>query len=210
MSRLLTAFAFLLSTGLVAIEAETKAPPLVKNLGGCFSVNYRFVEDGKHDYEIPNKQVPVVYEWITVKDNDKGAHVVQHYGVYQGDETGKFATMVHFQEHWSTDGKVWEQKVQSPSGAPRYTCTSAVRFGQLHCSSAKAPKPQRDTKRKDYDYLNRTQTIQSTPAGFVQSEQNDKVKKDGTIVATEVGWIEYRRLAGEKAKVCDDAKKEFP
>ncbi len=211
MTRLLIALT-LATSPLFAVEAESKAPALIKNLGGCFSVSYRFVEDGAHDYELPHpKMMPVVNEWITVKDNEKGAHVVQHYGVYQGD-AGKFETMLHFREEWSQakDGSGWTQNVLSPSGSPRYSCTSPERKGQIRCQATSAPKPQRDIKRKDYDKLVRTTMLQTTPLGWVQSEMNDKVKKDGTLVATELGWIEYRKLSGDKAKVCDDAKKEFP
>ncbi len=198
--------AMILASGLA--YGESKAPALIKNLAGCFSVSYRFVENGKYDYEIPNKSMPVVYEWITVKDDTKGAHIAQHYGVYKND-AGKFETMVHFYEEWtSPKANYWVQRVISPSGVPRYTCESAERFGQLACQSKGAPKPVRDTNRKDYDVLNRGTTLQITPLGWVQNEINDKVKKDGTVVATEVGWIEYRRL--EDDSVCADAKKEFP
>jgi hypothetical protein len=58
------------------------------------------------------------------------------------------------------------------------------------------------------DLLNRISTIQITPKGWVQSEMNDKVTKEGKVVPTEVGWIEYRRTADDSP--CDEAKKLYP
>jgi hypothetical protein len=80
-------------------------------------------------------------------------------------------------------------------------------MGQLHCSSSGAAKPTRD-QREVYDLLNRVSTIQITPKGWVQSEMNDKVTKEGKVVATEVGWVEYRRTADDSP--CDVAKKLYP
>ncbi len=204
MKKTLLISSFVLFLGYGSAQAsESKAPQMVKNIGGCFSVSYRFVEDGSHDYEIPK-----VHEWITVKDSEKGVPVVQHYGVYLNEETKKFETMVHFYEEWTTvDGKNFVQRVFGPSGNFRYECASPARFGQMQCQSKGAPRPLRDIKRKDYDKLNRGTTLQITPRGWVQNEINDKVKKDGTVVATEVGWIEYRRI---ESNICDVAKKEYP
>ena len=84
---------------------------------------------------------------------------------------------------------------------------SEVRMGQLHCSSPGAAKPIRDQSR-NYDLLNRVTTIQITPNGWVQDETNDKVTKDGKVVATEVGWVEYRRTTDDSP--CDEAKKAHP
>ena len=177
------------STGLTPVPA---VPSHIQNLQGCFQVSYRFVEDGIHDYEIKG-----ALEWITVTQVP-GRYVVTHYGL-----DGNTVTE-HFKEHWTrlSDTR-WRQQIGSPE-APRYTCESDVRFGQLRCASPGAAKPIRDRKRTDYDLLNRVSTIQVTPAGWVQSEVNDKVTKDGKVVATEVGWIEYRRTPDEAS--CQRAK----
>jgi hypothetical protein len=162
------------------------------NLQGCFRVSYRFVEDGRHDYEIKD-----ALEWITLKQQ-AGSYLIQHYGLI-----GREVTQ-HFTETWSLlpDGR-WRQDV----GPSRYTCVSEVRLGQLHCSSPGAAKPTRD-QREVYDLLNRVSTIQITPKGWVQSEMNDKVTKEGKVLATEVGWVEYRRIADDSP--CGMAKKLYP
>jgi hypothetical protein len=137
-------------------------------------------------------------EWITLKQQS-GAYLIQHYGLVRTGEV-----IQHFTETWSLlqDGR-WRQDV----GPSRYTCISEVRMGQLHCSSPGAAKPTRD-QREVYDLLNRVSTIQITPKGWVQSEMNDKVTKEGKVVATEVGWVEYRRTADDSP--CDVAKKLYP
>ena len=37
---------------------------------------------------------------------------------------------------------------------------------------------------------------------------NDKVTKEGKVLATEVGWVEYRRTSDDSP--CDMAKKLYP
>ena len=172
--------------------ALAAAPAHIQNLQGCFRVSYRFVEDGRHDYEIKD-----ALEWITLKQQS-AAYLIQHYGLI-----GREVTQ-HFTETWSLlpDGR-WRQDV----GPSRYTCISGVRMGQLHCSSPGAAKPTRD-QREVYDRLNRVSTIQITPKGWVQSEMNDKVTKEGKVLATEVGWVEYRRTADDSP--CDAAKRRYP
>ena len=177
-----------------AVHALSSSIPMhIQNLQGCFRVSYRFVEDGKHDYDIKD-----ALEWITLREQS-GAYVIQHYGVFSGE------IIQHFNETWSLlrDGH-WRQDV----GPSRYTCISELRMGQLHCSSPGAPKPIRDRGRDDYDVLNRVSTIQITPNGWVQSEMNDKVTNSGQVVATEVGWVEYRRTADDSP--CENAKKLHP
>ena len=176
-----------------AEDPPSSVPEHIQNLQGCFRVSYRFVEDGKRDYEVKD-----VLEWITLQ-RQSGAYLIQHYALIDGD------VMQHFNETWSVlgDGR-WRQDV----GPSRYTCISQVRMGQLHCSSPGAPKPIRDQARDDYDLLNRVSTIQISPRGWVQTETNDKVTKAGDVVATEVGWVEYRRIDDEPG--CENARKLHP
>ena len=185
-------FGIVLSGGCAPYALAASAPTHIQNLQGCFRVSYRFVEDGRHDLDIKD-----ALEWITL-EQQPGAYLIRHYGLIGGEVTQ------HFIETWSLlpDGR-WRQDV----GPSRYTCISEVRMGQLHCSSPGAAKPTRD-QREVYDLLNRVSTIQITPKGWVQSEMNDKVTKEGKVLATEVGWVEYRRTADESP--CDVAKKLYP
>jgi hypothetical protein len=186
-------FGIVLSGACAPCAPAASAPDHIQNLQGCFRVSYRFVEDGRRDFEIKD-----ALEWIALKQQP-GAYLITHYGLI-----GVGEVMQHYTETWSLlpDGR-WRQDV----GPSRYTCISEVRMGQLHCSSPGAAKPTRD-QRQLYDLLNRVSTIQITPKGWVQSEMNDKVTKEGKVVATEVGWIEYRRPADDAP--CDTAKKLYP
>src|SRR5271169_7100034 len=179
-------FGIVLSGACAPYALAASAPAHIQNLQGCFRVSYRFVEDGTRDYEIKD-----ALEWITLKQQS-AAYLIQHYGLIGGEVTQ------HFTETWSLlpDGR-WRQDV----GPSRYTCISEVRMGQLHCSSPGAAKPTRD-QREVYDLLNRVSTLQITPKGWVQSEMNDKVTKEGKVLATEVGWVEYRRTADDSP--CDE------
>jgi hypothetical protein len=184
---------FVLSGPCAASELASSPPAIIRNLQGCFRVSYRFVEDGTHDYEVKD-----FLEWITLK-RESDAYLIQHYGLLGGE------VIEHFYEAWTLLGNErWQQDV----GPSRYTCVSEARMGQLHCSSPGAPKPIRDRRRSDYDLLNRVSTIQITPKGWVQSEINDKVTKAGNVVATEVGWVDYRRAGDDSA--CENAKKLHP
>ena len=90
-----TTLAAALSVGIVLSDASaahalsSSTPMHIQNLQGCFRVSYRFVEDGKHDYDIKD-----ALEWITLREQS-GAYFIQHYGVF-GTEIGQ-----HFNETWS-------------------------------------------------------------------------------------------------------------
>lgn len=169
---------------LSATASAAVAPPQIQNLAGCFAVSYRFVEDGVHDKEIKG-----TYEEILFEARPDGTFFLQHYGIM--DQTKN----KHFGEIWqpATNGQ-WQQTILSPSGNPRYTCTSPFEFNQFKCAVANAPKPNRDRDRQDYETLDRDMILQITPKGWTQSETNIKRDHNGRAVSNELGWIEYRRV----------------
>ena len=58
-----TALIGIMLSGASALNAiASSAPAHIQNLQGCFRVSYRFVEDGKHDYEVKD-----VLEWIALE-----------------------------------------------------------------------------------------------------------------------------------------------
>ena len=169
------------SFSFASVNAEVAS--LLQQRGGCFDVSYRFVEDGAHD-----KTIASSIEAIEVNVNGDTV-TLQNWGVWDGGRTK------HWGEQWNqgTDGLA--MKVLGPSGLPRYFCHQVQKLDKsLMCSAQHAPKPVRDSARTDYDYLNRENTVHVTPSGWVQTEFNKKYKQDGTLVTTEVGWIEYKRI----------------
>jgi hypothetical protein len=180
------------SVGAFALSARADAPSprdVLGHLAGCFEVTYRFVEDGAHDLTITGSK-----EWIEPRAAtlQGAAFAYQHYGLYEGQ---KFK---HWSEEWVPSAEspnAWTQTVFSPGGRARYECKGTFDFLQIRCHVDNAPKPQRDIERTDYDTLDRDLTLQITPKGWVQNEINLKHMANGTPVATEVGWIEYVRVA---------------
>lgn len=156
-------------------------------LAGCFDVTYRFVEDGVHDYGPLTVTEEIVQEAPGGSTED-GATFVH----FQVTPTGR---MRHFSEVWTqlASGE-WNQRILMPSGAFHYECTAPVQQQQWRCAVPGAPKPRRDSARTDYANLDRENTVQMTPNGWVQAETNVKRGADGSTVSREVGWVEYRRI----------------
>jgi hypothetical protein len=164
--------------------AAEEPPGVLQHLAGCFEVSYRFVEDGVHDKDIRGD----LFEEITLEAQD-GVYAFQHYGIFKGRR------IKHWREEWrrNPDGS-FMQAVIGPFENLRYTCTAHFQFHQWRCATRGAPKPQRDRERADYQTLDRENTLQITPQGWVQAENNVKRTATGVAVANELGWNEYRRV----------------
>jgi hypothetical protein len=173
----------------VAQGSATPSEPL-KHLSGCFAVSYRFVENGVHDKNITGD----LFEEITVDAKD-GGWAFQHWGVFKGRR------IKHWREEWrrNADGS-FTQAVIGPFEDARYECTATFRFNQWRCATRGAPKPQRDRARTDYQTLDRENTLQITPRGWVQAENNVKRDAAGVAIANELGWNEYRRVDATKCE----------
>lgn len=179
--------------------AHAEPKDVIKNLSGCFKVTYRFVEDGARDTRFDLWQGEEYFEWISLKETNSSLRL-QHYGI------AATHAMKHWLEEWSeTPDHSWTQKVFNPSGTElRYECTAPLHFNQWRCRADHAAKPFiRDRERTDYETLERENTLQITPKGWIQVEVNNKVDKDGVTVSNEVGWNEYLRVDETK---CDSAK----
>ena len=184
----------LLAVSVIPHFAQADAPTtsdILKSLSGCFEVSYRYVEDGPHDLELKGN----LYEWITFQQ-DQGTLKFQHHGVSDGQ------IFKHWREEWrETSSGMWSQKVIGPFEDFRYECEAAFNFRQWRCVTLKSPKPLRDSKRTDYQYLDRENTLQITPNGWIQAENNTKKSADGKPITNELGWNEYRRIDDAKCKV---------
>jgi hypothetical protein len=174
-----------LSTQLVFADL----PQHIKNLTGCFKVDYRYYEDGKY-----NSQILGATERLDLSEKD-GIYSLQHMAFFEGQAA------THFREDWKEIGLGhWEQRIYGPDGSFRYQCVGKLELNQLTCSSDGAPKPRRDKDRKDYDVLDRVTTLQITDKGWAQVEINKKRTNAGTVVAKEVGWLEFVRTDEKNCK----------
>lgn len=162
-----------------------------KNLSGCFRVTFQFVEDGAND----QKFTPV-HEYVTL-DKKEGTYSLQHFLV-PDDQAFK-----HWREEWSNSGGMWNQKVIGPYEDFRYECSAPMTFNQWRCTAQNAAKSRRDKDRKDYKTLDRENTLQVTPKGWIHAENNTKRDAEGNAVSNELGWNEYERV---DEKFCAPAK----
>jgi hypothetical protein len=157
-------------------------------LGGCFRVSYQFVEDGKNDFFLRDALV-----YIKVEER-RGGFDVYHYVPHGGSSYHDF----DFTEEWRPAGSGrWTQRVTTPRGGLRYQGTGAWIFNQWEAHAFNADRPTRDEHR-DYDMLDRRNTVQITPQRWVQMESNVKRQWNGTLVASEVGWVQYERVPNEQ------------
>jgi hypothetical protein len=176
--------------------AAPAVPDAIRLQAGCFQVSYRFLEAGR-----PGGEPTTVKEWIALEAKDQGPVTLTHVGLFGGQPTW------YFQDVWSQrpDG-AWRLEVMGRNG-PRYRCEGKFVDNRLHCKAPGAAKPMRDQKRTDYDKLDRGISLLVGPKLWAVQEYNDKMKNDGTLVAVEVGLVEYQRLADND---CAVAHKLYP
>ncbi len=179
----------------------------IQQLAGCFEVTWRFVEDGRHDifsedYGLTNP----AKEWVGLRRTGEDAFQLQH-ALLVGPRP-----LPHWYEVWmrQPDTQHWTQEVwggtPGPDSEVRYGCTAPWVGNRWECHAGRAEKPLRDDER-DYDWLDRTNTLLVTPNGYVQNEHNRKMRSSGAFVASELGWITYTRIGEEQ---CADAAERFP
>lgn len=165
-----------------------EAPDFIRHLGGCFQVSYHYVEEG--DAVFPAYREGG-YEYVKLTQNDE-TYTLQHWGF-----GGK-----HWGQIWKrVKDDVWHQAVTDPFGKVRYECTGKLVTGkgvaQRRCEASGAPMPRRDRiAKRDYDVLDRVHVYNISEKAWQDVQQNAK-RKGEKIVATEIGWNEYRRVDDE-------------
>jgi len=174
-------------SSMAAIDQPTQA--ILEQMTGCFDVTYRYAEGAGHDWVFLAQRERIVdmSEQTLIK--------LQHYRLSNG------SLVKHWREEWSQNDGAWTQSVLGPDDSLQYACTSRLQKNQWHCAVPAAPKPFRDSRRTDYQTLDRDSVLQILPTGFVQSERNEKRGSTGDLVTTEVGWNEYRRVADDQCPV---------
>ena len=196
MNKILVMVGMAAISGLIGVSkasaADYQPTEVLKNLSGCFQVSYRYVEDDTHELDLKGD----LFEYVTYEARSS-SQFFQHYGIQENQ------AMKHWSEEWSTDAQGNQvQRVFSPSGVVRYTCTAPMVLNQFRCTTTGSPKPTRDWGRTDYVNLDRENTLQFTAKGWVQAENNIKRDAAGKMVSNEIGWNEYKRVDD---KNCDPA-----
>ncbi len=179
----------------------------IQQLAGCFEVTWRFVEDGIHDLFSPDYGLTnPTKEWVGFRHTEEHTFQLQHALFVEG------RPLAHWYEVWTqppgTDD--WRQEIwggtPGPESEVRYGCTAPWADSRWECHAGRAAKPLRDDRR-DYDWLDRTNILQVTPHGYVQNQDNRKMRENGEVVSSELGWVTYARLDDEQ---CAPATRRFP
>lgn len=175
----------------------------VERLAGCFSVTYRFVEDGVHD-SLGNEYglTEPITEWIELTRQDDRGLTLLHVSI-----TEDRRAVPHFHEVWTyhPDDESWTQEIWSRTPVDenrelRYRCTAPWELNRWECHAGKARKPFRDAgapfgfDRTDYEWLDRKNIVLVTQNGWVHNQHNKKLTEDDELVSYELGWITYRRV----------------
>ena len=203
---------FVVASGMVTVQAADRSPEQenIKRLAGCHAVTYRFYENGEQDnFNEKYGLATEIRELILLVEDEQDRVTLQHASI---NEEGK--PVSHWHEVWSHGPEGWTQAVYSrtpenPEKALRYQCTAKWSINQWHCAAGRATKPFRDSgapfgfMRRDYESLDRTNTILVTSKGWVQSESNKKIDSSGKLVGHELGFITYRKLNDEQCRKPD-------
>ena len=197
--------------GMAAAESEMAEAEHIVDMAGCFSVTYRFFEDGEHDFFSKdyglNEPMTLVNE---VTSRGQRSITISNYAVL--DDGRRIPhwhqVWVYLQDEEKWRQTVWGRAQDSGNREFRFTCKGRWQRNKWICDAGAAPKPFRDDGapfgflRKDYNHLDRSTTILVTPKGWVMSQQNRKLTKADELVSYETGWILYDR---QPEKHCEKA-----
>jgi hypothetical protein len=223
-------FLFIFSSfaGICSFAQPANEQQAVKNLCGCFEVEFKYAETFAADtaYKFHPRYQASGLEWVVAEESNPNKFVLQHLLLVDDSMVIK-----HWREDWEfeksewlvfnhdaswklvtgdkekTKGQ-WTQTVWEVDDAPRYQGSSkwVNSNGKYYWeNTADAPLPRREyTKRNDYNVMQRTNRIAITDIGWVHEQDNKKiVRKDGmpdTYLAEEKGYNIYRKTADSKCK----------
>ncbi len=213
---------------------STTEKQAVKNLCGCYEVDFKYAETfgGDKNY-IPSKPYHLGgLEYAVAEETSDKKIVIQHLLVIDDSTVIK-----HWREDWeyekgdwwlfnhdatwtrktsaSAKGQ-WTQTVWEVDDAPRYQGTSAwiTNNNKYYWeNTTDAPLPRREySKRNDYNVLQRTNRIQFTPEGWLHEQDNKKlIRHDGikdTLLAEEKGYNKYIKVDDNKCAIAAQFWKE--
>lgn len=209
MKHLVTVMAFIICSGLTAQTKKELDQEAIKNMCGCYEVNFNFAETFQYSedstYVPSNDKHEKGLEWVQlVEDSDnkismqhllivgnpQKPHIVKHWRqdweyentnlyVYDHDNKWKYVAL----EPNQVKGQ-WTQKVFQVDDSPRYEGTASwvhVDGKSYWENTTDAPLPRREyTTRSDYNVTVRTNRHEIVSNGWIHDQDNDKViREDG-------------------------------
>jgi hypothetical protein len=225
---LLFAAAFVALTTRAQVKKEKEA---IKNLCGCFEVDFMYAEtfSPNTNYTFKKPYDAHGLEWVFPIETSDNKIVLQHLLVINDSEIVK-----HWREDWEYEKKdwlvfnhdaswkhvarpesiqgEWTQTVWETDDGPRYQGSSKwIQNDNKYYwqNTADAPLPRREyTTRNDYNVLQRGNRVIITDSGWVHEQDNHKIlRRDGMpdqLLAQEKGFNIYHRTSESS---CDPAKK---
>lgn len=220
-------------TGLLTISLFTagiaqsvQEKSAIKNLCGCYEVDFKYAETfgGDDKSYVPSKPYHLGgLEYAVAEETGNKKIVIQHLLVIDDSTVIK-----HWREDWEYEKTAWwlfnhdatwtlktgapakgqwTQTVWEVDDAPRYQGTSnwiTTNNKYFWENTTDAPLPRREySKRNDYNVLQRTNRIQFTPTGWLHEQDNKKIiRHDGsvkdTLLAEEKGYNNYIKVDDSK------------
>jgi hypothetical protein len=218
-----------LSFGAVDFEKDRQA---ILAQTGCFKVTFEFKETETLDPNTtrsPDYKAGA-YEWILVNQDGGKKLSLQHVLIsdgmpqkhwrqvweYEPSKIFEFQGRSTWKEIPTIDavGK-WAQRVFQVEDSPRYQSVAAWKHEEgksTWVAVAPAPLPRREmARRRDYQVLNRENTVTVDPSGWTHDEKNDKVRlgaegQSNQVVGREIGQNKYVRVPDAQ---CELAQKEW-
>ena len=225
---------FLFSAAMIVCTAQAqvkKEKEAIKNLCGCFMVDFMYAETFSPN---PNYTFKKPYdahglEWVFPVEASGNKMVLQHLLVINDTVIVK-----HWREDWEYEKKdwlvfdhdaswkqvtksdgikgEWTQTVWETDDGPRYQGSSKwIQNDNKYYwqNTADAPLPRREySSRKDYNVLQRGNRIVITDSGWVHEQDNNKIlRANGApdqLLAQEKGFNVYHKTTEGN---CDPAKK---
>jgi len=188
--------------GTATVAAEMAAAKHILRMAGCFSVTYRFFEDGAHDYfsEQYGLDEPMTLVNEITSRGQRSITITNYAVVGDGKRIPHWHQVwVYLEEAGRWRQSVWSRAQSSENREFRYACEGNWERNRWVCDAGRAPKPFRDDGapfgflRNDYDVLDRDNTFLVTPEGWVMTQQNRKLKENGDLVSYETGFILYHK-----------------
>lgn len=200
----------------------------IKNLCGCFEVEFKFKETFGYTpkYELKDKYINEALEWVSYEPQNNGSIMLQHILIVDTSTIIK-----HWREEWSYENNAiykydkdyhwlaetlpvekvkgtWTQKVFEVDDRPQYDGVATfANFDNttLWQSKIDAPLPRREySTRSDYNVLNRNNRLYITDSGYLHEQDNQKIARhdntNDTLIADEKGYNTYKKVADNKCK----------
>jgi len=221
--------ASVLSTTVGELGSGMSAQEAIKSQAGCYEVTFQYREtEGFVDgYQLAKPKKSMAVEWVTIEEDSSerislqhvlvsGPAMIKHWRqVWEYEAT----TLFTFQGHntWQKEIRVkndvtgqWAQRVYNVDDGLRYECIADwnLKEGDEHwrCATG-APLPRRESKRKDYTLLDRTNIHRLVDNGWVHEQLNSKVSVDGErrdVVAKEKGYNTYVKISDDQCQKAID------